>query len=41
MSYVAAVDADEYLNPDLFGFLVEENIESLVMALAAHGIVGR
>ena len=29
--YVAVVDADEYLHPDLFSFLDEGNIESLMM----------
>ena len=29
--YVAVIDADEYLHPDLFGFLDEENVESLLM----------
>ncbi|WP_038557360.1 glycosyltransferase family 2 protein [Synechococcus sp. KORDI-52] len=29
--YVAVIDADEYLHPDLFSFLDEENIESLLM----------
>ena len=29
--YVAVIDADEYLHPDLFQFLDEENAESLLM----------
>ena len=29
--YVAVIDADEYLHPDLFSFLDEGNIESLMM----------
>ena len=29
--YVAVIDADEYLHPDLFRFLDEENVESLLM----------
>ena len=29
--YVAVVDADEYLHPDLIDFLVEENVDSLAM----------
>ena len=29
--YVAVIDADEYLHPDLFRFLEEENVESLLM----------
>ena len=29
--YVAVVDADEYLHPGLFDFLVEENVDSLAM----------
>ena len=29
--YVAVIDADEYLHPDLFSFLDEEKVESLLM----------
>ena len=29
--YVAVIDADEYLHPDLFSFLGEEDVESLLM----------
>ena len=29
--YVAVIDADEYLHPDLFDFLSEEKVESLMM----------
>ena len=29
--YVAVVDADEYLHPGLFDFIVEENVDSLAM----------
>ena len=29
--YVAVIDADEYLHPDLFSFLEEEDVESLLM----------
>ena len=29
--YVAVIDADEYLHPDLFSFLDEEDVESLLM----------
>ena len=29
--YVAVIDADEYLHPDLFRFLEEEDLESLLM----------
>ena len=29
--YVAVIDADEYLHPDLFSFLDEEGVESLLM----------
>ena len=29
--YVAVIDADEYLHPDLFSFLVQEKVESLLM----------
>ena len=29
--YVAVIDADEYLHPDLFSFLDQEKVESLLM----------
>ena len=29
--YVAVIDADEYLHPDLFSFLMQEKVESLLM----------
>ena len=38
--YVAVVDADEYLHPGLFDFLVEKKCRISGNALAAYGVIG-